>query len=528
MNRKIAFATIVVAAVMALLILRISNPQQDFSRKGVLGHFQKNEIQPEATTDAGQTPGNTSDLSAEDTSDELQENMRRYSIVAKDDGQFARLLAKLAEIGIPVDNVLQQIRAVSFTANENIIRDLRDEIGNIHWEVDSRVSRPEPGMTKAMKPFAGKLPEWLGMDRSRPERGQGVVIALIDEPVYVAESTAGANIRQLDLFGKYGSGSHGTAIASILLSDSNYLQGIVPSAELLSIPIVDSNGTGSIFDLAAAILAAVDNGAHIISISLCGDTRSAVLENAAGYAASKGTVIVAAAGNDGMDKKVYPASCGGVVSVSACDADGTATAFSNQSAFVDVCAPGVGIFVDDAPPEDESLGVFSGTSASAPCVAGVIACIMGENPGMTATEARDLVLGSASDNGKPGDDPVYGNGVLNYERASHWNDGSYSDAAAAGHYFDLKAEKDGLVPLVLAGQNTGNTVIGTMTLEYAVNGISGRKEYYDVKPGATVSISLEVPVEELDRVSVSTNVKTDIEEADTENNSREGIYSRKE
>ena len=317
-----------------------------------------------------------------------------YNLVAKSEAEYARLLALLAQMGLAPDNVLPQLRAVALTTDTDTMKRILAEMKTLHFEQDFQVSKPIEHVSSGMVPFRKSLLDWLKIDKSDTSRGSNVKIAVIDEPLTATESTANASIKQIDLFSLAGQGesSHGNSIASILVSNADFLQGIVPGANILSIPVVDASGTGSSFNLAAAIVSAVDNGANIISISLCSDGRSSVLENAVNYANEKGCVVVAAAGNDGAHKNVYPASFANVISVSACDANSTATSFSNYGSKVDICAPGVGIVVDDSEPESDTLALFSGTSAAAPCVAGVIACVLWVNPSMSATQAAELVL----------------------------------------------------------------------------------------------------------------------------------------
>ena len=212
--------------------------------------------------------------------------------------------------------------------------------------------------------------------------------------------------------------------------------------------------------------------------------------------------------------------------MSACDATSSVTSFSNYGSKVDICAPGVGIVVDDSEPESNTLALFSGTSAATPCVAGVIACVMYENPSMSATQAAELVQEKAVDEGELSKDVFYGNGVLNYQRASLWENETFTDVAATGHYFDLKAADNGTVPLHLNAQNTGNVKLGSITLNYTVNEQNGTATFYDVEPGASVSKVINVPMDELDNVKVSTSVETDAEEHNMDNNAKAGTYSR--
>ena len=299
-------------------------------------------------------------------------------------------------------------------------------------------------------------------------------------------------------------------MASLLVADDRELSGLAPSIELLSIPVLDANGEGSAFDLAKGIIAAVDAGANVISMSLGSYTNSALLKAAVDYAAAAGVVLVGAAGNDGVNQVLYPAAYDNVIAVGAVDANANAAGFSNTGGEISLAAPGVGI--NSAWTEGSGIASFSGTSAAVPCVVGVIANILSDYGGaLTPAEAAEHVVNYTTDNGAPNKDETYGQGVLDYSRAAEANTPGIIDAAAAGHFLDTANATETTVPLVVSAQNTGTETLATMTLTAVVDGTSQSFTFVDVKPGEVVSSILPISIEQIEansKVKVATTVST--------------------
>lgn len=132
-----------------------------------------------------------------------------------------------------------------------------------------------------------------------------------------------------------------------------------------------------------------------------------------------GTVLVAAAGNDGMDWRFSPAKMKGVLSVGALSAHNDERAwFSNYGDWVKVYAPGEDLvhaysrgtyqyYETPGRPDEKFYGManWSGTSFSTPVVAGLIAARM-SGTGETAREAARSLLTLARAQALPGVGPV--------------------------------------------------------------------------------------------------------------------------
>ncbi|MDX6585807.1 MAG: thermitase [Solirubrobacterales bacterium] len=215
---------------------------------------------------------------------------------------------------------------------------------------------------------------------------------------------------------------HGTHVAGTISANANNGIGVtgVSFNSPLSIckALGGPLGTGSTADVANCIRWAYDKGAKVISMSL-GGGASTTLKNAVDYAwksgGASGSVIVAAAGNDGDATLNYPAAYPNVVSVAATDDMDARASFSNANADVEIAAPGVDIL---STWNDGAYNTISGTSMATPHVAGVAAVIRSKNPGLTAAQVVSKLDSSVDDLGAAGRDQSFGFGRVNLAKAA--------------------------------------------------------------------------------------------------------------
>ncbi|MGV9693737.1 type VII secretion-associated serine protease mycosin [Streptomyces sp. NPDC003444] len=185
---------------------------------------------------------------------------------------------------------------------------------------------------------------------------------------------------------------HGTKVAGIIAArprKGTGFVGLAPEATIIPIRQNDEKNSGKTDTMAQAIDWAVAKNAHVINISQ--DTTQALspestLARAVANAIAKGVVVVASAGNDGMDgalRDTYPAAFPGVLAVASSDRNNERAAFSQSGTFVGVAAPGVDI-VSTVPGGGQC--VDNGTSFSAPYVAGVAALLRAKYPKWTPAQ----------------------------------------------------------------------------------------------------------------------------------------------
>jgi subtilisin len=254
-----------------------------------------------------------------------------------------------------------------------------------------------------------------------PEAGRGVTVGIVDTGIArshpgLGNLAGGANLvyeeiaedrGRTDDFGPAETdGAHGTHVAGIVAAGATAgvpFRGVAPGARLRSYRVFPHHPPGSgqsatNYDIMNAIDRAVADGCDIVNLSLGGGPQDDGIRAAIGNALARGTLIVAAAGNDGRRPVSYPAALPNTVAVSAMGAKGSfpdhssesgdvaapyagagrelfMAAFSNYGPQIDLTGPGVGI-VSTVP--DDGYGVMSGTSMATPAISGFTAYLLSE------------------------------------------------------------------------------------------------------------------------------------------------------
>jgi len=191
---------------------------------------------------------------------------------------------------------------------------------------------------------------------------------------------------------------HGTHVAGTIgaIGDNGVgIAGVNWHVRLIPLKFLGANGSGSTADAVRAVLYAADKGASVLNNSWGGDGYSQALADAITVADGRGSLFVAAAGNNFSDNDAsptYPASYDlpNVLTVAATDSNDQPAWFSNRGArSVDLSAPGVNIY-STAP--GGGYQFMSGTSMSAPHVSGAAALAKAAFPGASGLGLKDLLL----------------------------------------------------------------------------------------------------------------------------------------
>ncbi|MEX1049018.1 MAG: S8 family serine peptidase [Akkermansiaceae bacterium] len=307
-----------------------------------------------------------------------------------------------------------------------------DELASFVFPVD--VPAPNDGAVQPGAVALGdRLLEWLGIVGDNSAWGSGVRIAVLDTGV-AAHPAFSKALSWLNLVALPGDitalNGHGTAVASVIVGNDPLTPGVAPGSEIFSIRIANDLGQSDSFLLAKGIIAAVDAGAQLINISMGSFGDSALVRSAIEYARASGALIIAASGNNGLERVTYPAANDGVIAVGSVDALGNHLEFSNTGRQLSISAPGFG--VNAAWPGNQAASV-SGTSFSTPVVSGAIAALMSQ-PGaerLSPQQAWTLLSSHLNDGGEAGTDPALGAGMPDIGRVLNRATPGIYDAAVA-------------------------------------------------------------------------------------------------
>jgi subtilisin family serine protease len=316
-------------------------------------------------------------------------------------------------------------------------------------------------------------------------RGYGAKVLVIDSghqlghddlPVVPTSNCGGA----YNVGCSAGTNTHGMHVLGIIAARDNSI-GVVGVANGIAGSNVYTwgactNGSCNTSEAVAGLNQAVTWGIKVVNMSYGGPNYNATEANAIAAAWAADIVLVAAAGNNGLNGTVvYPAGYTNVIGVSGVKDDrnfadwspcvnslGT-RAVSNYGSHVDIAAP---MWATSTVLNDQYVQ-NCGTSMAAPHVTGAAALVRSLFPSWSAAKVTQRLLSSAQDRGTAGWDQYYGYGIVN------------ASAAIAGDY---SVGIDGPLYLFQPGMYTwtaqlstydlGTYSIGWYTREYAGGPVS--------------------------------------------------------
>lgn len=316
------------------------------------------------------------------------------------------------------------------------------------------VERVEPGrLASAGIPMASSRPrqtgdwatEMVGLQEAHLlTRGRGVTVAVLDtgadlgHPEYAARLEPGFDfVDIIDGAGAFlgdalgadadpadpGVG-HGSHVVGIVAAEGKRMpRGVAPECRILPVRVLGALqqdgeliGAGLVDNINAGIKWAVDNGADVINMSLGIRHEGGGLPHVdvVRYAARKGVIVVAAAGNDGAATLYYPGALPGVIAVGAIDRDGATAPYSTWGPQVDLVGPGTEIWSSWI---DGGYAFATGTSQATPFVTGAVALCQSlarrHGRRLRPAQITDLLTASADRADRRFKTPQAGSGRLN-------------------------------------------------------------------------------------------------------------------
>lgn len=279
-------------------------------------------------------------------------------------------------------------------------------------------------------------------------KGSGIVVAIVD---------TGVDLGHIDLKARLVSGvdlvdggspqddnGHGTFMAGIVAASTGNGQGVAsvaPSAKIMPVKVLNSDGVGDPDTVAEGIRWAVSHGADVINLSLAETSEGGIklpanffsnsaLDDAIRDAAAAGRFVAIAAGNNfssgGDSQAAYDATSAGTLVVGASTSGDKRAAYSNYGQGLDVLAPGGGNSSDPSGAAcknsdpvlstwwesgvPDRYGAGCGTSMSVAHVAGLAALLRAR--GYSSSSAAQRILSTAKDLGSAGWDSQTGYGRI--------------------------------------------------------------------------------------------------------------------
>jgi subtilisin len=261
----------------------------------------------------------------------------------------------------------------------------------------------EPERLRPVSPVplgGGITPEWAWGSGT----GAGVRVAVVDSGVdwghpdvglpkggVVVEEDPAARDRvrivegeHEDVFG------HGTACAGVI-------RRVAPDCELYSVRVLGGRLGGKAQVLAAGLRWAIDQGMHVVNLSLGTHRREhfAALHELADEAFFAGMMLVCAANN--LPLPTFPAEYASVFSVAAHAGHDPFRFDYNDQPPIEFGAPGIDV---EVPWRGGGRIQATGNSFAAPHISGLVARILSVHPGMTPFQMKAVLL-ELADNARP-------------------------------------------------------------------------------------------------------------------------------
>lgn len=346
-----------------------------------------------------------------------------------------------------------------------------------------------------------------------PDGGEGASVAVLDSGLFSPNGTtawhpdlaanvdAGRDFVDNDFYPEDPGSSvgasvfHGTHVAGTVAAEVNGegIGGVAFGSWIVPVRVLGEGGTGSSTALIDAIRwvtgqspALSSPRADVVNLSLGGLPRIQALEDAIAFGVGRGMIFVGAAGNSATSTQSFPAASPNVLAVSAVDAAGRLSSYSNFGSWIDLAAPG-GDASRDGNNDGRADLIWStsavgqsgqfvasytglqGTSMATPHVSGVVALLKAQKDTLTYSEVRALLeSGELTDYPGSRNDQL-GYGVLDAAKALQANlEGSVTILSPSPSQVSLSNEgvTSATVTLNQIGDSSISNVVLTENLDW--------------------------------------------------------------
>jgi minor extracellular protease Epr len=316
---------------------------------------------------------------------------------------------RLPELGLEMVRFRVPARLDSYTAlHKALPADLAQRLDRNHIYTPQAGARAPVGDAErppAPAPVCEQAVKVGMIDTAIATEHPGLVNSRIEQRDFLQEAVGAAGLGQPT--------GHGTAVAGLLVGVLDGAPARLPDATLYNASVFYSRNEyaqgATMMHLVTGLNWLAEQDVSVINMSLTGpDNR--VLATAIGRIAARGTVVVAAAGNEGpAAPALYPAAYKDVIASTAVDNRGQVYRWANRGEHIDFAGPGVSVNTTRGTGE---FGHETGTSMAAPAITAHVACALAKQLASPEDVVRYLA-GEAKDLGEAGRDPIFGYGLLN-------------------------------------------------------------------------------------------------------------------
>jgi len=350
------------------------------------------------------------------------------TIVVFDDGVNAPALERIAELGaVKVKDLPLVNGAVVWLPSKASQKAVEHVAGVKYVETDALVH----ATGKPSKPAPTQPPQTLpwGIDRINADvsqattTGDPVKVAIVDTGIDITHPDLAANVKggmtAVNTTSYKDDNGHGSHVAGIVAAVDNTIGvvGVGPGIDLYGVKVLDRRGSGYVSDIIEGLAWCQSADMDVVNMSLGTSSYVQSFHAAVSALYASGTVIVAAAGNDGIGSAVnYPAAFSEVIAVSATTQLDALAYFTCTGPQIELSAPGYQIY---STYKGGGYATLSGTSMASPHVAGVAALVIASDKDgvWTPADVRARLRATAEDLGAAGWDSGFGYGLVRADLA---------------------------------------------------------------------------------------------------------------